>query len=229
MLCRHLVLSGSIVLSLVTGAVAQTDVSECGQTVTGAARLVADLNCVAAVGSSAVVITRGTLDLNGHTISGDGVGCDGKCEVLGPGSITNANFEFDAAVSSNKKIAVRNVTITSSYFGVASNQKVLLVDSAITDSNNGVQAPKVGIVGSTLSGNGNSVRGHRVSIESSAITGNATGVRSYRKLDATLSTITGNGEFDIETSVKPRLEETTCEVSEKWNTPEESWGVCTLD
>jgi hypothetical protein len=220
--------AGSLLLTVVGTAGAQTDISTCGQTVSGSARLVADLTCVEA-DQFAVRIVKGELDLNGHTISGfDGVSCDRACRVIGPGQITGT--VGSAAVNGARKVTVVDVDITNSQFGVTSNSSATVIDSSVIDSTNeGIRANrKVTVSGSTVTGNSWGVRTHRASIDSSTVTGNGAGVRVYRKLDAAFSTITDNGEYDIESSVKPSLDTVSCGTSKKWNTAE-TWGVCTLD
>src|SRR5262245_16616836 len=78
---------------LATTAVAQTTVTTCGQEVSGAAALAADLDCTGLSGN-AVTLHGGTLALNGHTITGADIGvyCDRRCSVVGPGLVTGAKY-----------------------------------------------------------------------------------------------------------------------------------------
>jgi hypothetical protein len=222
------IIAGPLLLIMASSAGAQTEIATCGQTVTGSARLVADLTCVEA-DQFAVRIVKGELDLNGHTISGfDGVSCDRACRVIGPGQITGTIGS--AAINGARKVTVVGVDISNSQFGVTSNVSTTVIDSSVTDSTHeGIRANRKAVVaGSTVTGNSWAVRSHRVSIDSSTISGNGSGITVYRKLDATLSTIMDNGEYDILSTVKPSLDTTPCGISRKWDS-NDTWGVCALD
>jgi hypothetical protein len=223
-----LTLIGALLLATAGTAAAQTDIATCGQTVTGSARLVADLNCVEA-DEFAVRILKGDLDLNGHTISGfDGVSCDRPCTVTGPGTIMGTIGS--TAIGGATRVTVVGVDISNCQFGVVANGSVSVVNSTVTDSTHeGIRSNrKATVTGSTVTGNSWAVRADRAKIDSSTITGNASGVLVARKLHASLSTIIDNGEFDIESNLRPNLESTDCGTSFHWNSTE-TWGVCSLD
>jgi hypothetical protein len=79
---------------------APTEVTSCGQVVTGRANLVGDLNCTGAPNpDAAVVLEAGSqLALSGFTIRGNVVGvlANGKARIVGPGTITDAVHGIDA-------------------------------------------------------------------------------------------------------------------------------------
>jgi len=108
----------------VTGAHAM-DVTACNQTVQRGAtgNLVSDLDCSLPYGSYAVVLSQGArLELNGFTLSSDadGVKCDGKCRISGPGTIARTQPSCSGqtvidtyGVFGGGKVALDDITLTS--------------------------------------------------------------------------------------------------------------------
>jgi hypothetical protein len=208
-LARRVVSFGScLVLFWLSPAAAQTEVTSCGQVVTGNAHLSADLDCTGFEGESflpdkpapttvagaAVLVSRkGTLDLQGHSIIGGqfGVYCGTSCTVRG-GTITGAT---STGIFAAKNLTVRNATVSGVGDTALFVQRILKVYDSTVTGNRYVTwfGNTVKLVRSTVTGN-----------TEHAITGN--------KIELIDSTVTGNG-LDIGSSRIPRLKNSTCETS----------------
>jgi hypothetical protein len=72
-------------LAALASPVAAQTVTTCGQAVTGAGSLAADLDCTGYDGY-AVTVHGGTFAMNGHSITGSitGIYCDRACQIVGP-------------------------------------------------------------------------------------------------------------------------------------------------
>jgi len=228
-LCAALALT---VLRLSTANAAQpappVDVTMCGQVVTGAGRLVVDLDCTGQLGSMSAAIMvghHGSLDLDGHTlIAGpgaaavacgalckDGVNyCEGDCTIYG-GTITVPT----ASGISGRNVTLHDVTVTVNTWGVIASRKLTIMDSTIGGSDYvEVEGRWIKIYRSTLIGSG--------------LAGISTAPRnsSLKLFD---STVRGH-QCDLSTWRLPRLHDSTCASScggGRFGT--EPWGVCTND
>ncbi len=109
-LVRRLALSAAVVVVLgfatSAGATAYFEIDSCDSPlVLGKAKWMRDLDCSGTFVPN-IVIDRGTLDLNGHTlVTGyrSGVLCIGKCKVIGPGTITGNGSGVDGSESLKMK------------------------------------------------------------------------------------------------------------------------------
>lgn len=210
-----------ILLAWAALASAQTKVTTCGQVVTGNAFLSADLDCTGfadqveippqgsiydpptqLLGPAVVISKKGTLDLQGHTITGGNVGvyCPRKCEIVGGGTIAGAST--DGVLGS--KVTVRDTTITGSGdVGLFVNYLLRVYDGTIT-------------------GNAHATwYGDKAKFVRSTITGNTEFGITGKRIELVDSTATGNGDLDIGSVKKPRLKRSTCGTS--------SWGPDHLD
>ena len=100
-------------------------VTACGQVIDGNAQLVSDLDCSAS--SPALTIHRGSLDLNGFTITGDQITCDDSCTVGGPGNL-------DLAVYASENLVARNLTSSGSLSGTAVKVEGCTISGGIVDA-----------------------------------------------------------------------------------------------
>ena len=156
---KAVVLLASVLVLAAIGRSEAMDVTSCGQFVrdgdTGV--LVADLACTSSLGSSAVELgARATLELDGHTISGDGVYCPSGCTILGPGDITGAY----AAVIGNgirPMTLAGGLSIHDNVFGVVDGgSRLTLMDVDVSNnSENGLLVVARSVVGSNVVVNGN--------------------------------------------------------------------------
>ena len=115
-------------------------VTTCGQTVSGAARLVADLDCSGEPLPSLVFGSSGTLQLDGHTLTGEVAGSVLRIEIVGPGTITGPGYGVSngGVVAFGSQIVVRDAAIERNErtglvaFAVGANAAVQVYDSSIT-------------------------------------------------------------------------------------------------
>lgn len=194
-------------LSIVaTTGFAQTPVTTCGQEVSGAAVLAADLDCTGFNGN-AVTLHGGTLTMNGHTITGGDIGvyCDRRCSVVGPGLVTGSNFfgvdGFQTSVHL-KQVDVTNVAL----LGVQC-WKSCVVDGPATMSGNGVAVAGSGNTkvrgGVTITGNdtaisvSNSHGTASVIVTGSTITANRQGISTQRRIKLVDTSVTSNGRSGL--------------------------------
>ena len=195
-----------ITLAFASHAAAQTSVTTCGQEVTGAATLDADLDCTGLDGG-AVTIHGGSLAMNGHTITGGrfGIFCDAKCTILGPGTVTGATFAGLQIFGTS--VRVTGVDITNCALFGMQVWKAAVVEGPATISGNGdgIRAGNVArITNVTITGNyfavevANNVSSGSVTVKGSTITANRTGLFVQRKVVVTDSTIAGNEQYGIE-------------------------------
>jgi len=221
------------VLRLSTANAAQpappVDVTTCGQVVTGAGRLVADLDCTGQAGlsMSAAIMVRhhGSLDLDGHTlIAGpgaaavacgalckDGVNyCEGDCTIYG-GTITVPT----ATGILGRNVMLHDVTVTVNTWGVIASRKLTIMDSTIGGSDYvEVEGRWIKIYRSTLIGSG--------------LAGISTAPRNS-SLKLFESTVSGH-QCDLSTWRLPRLHDSSCASScGGGHDGLGPWGVCTDD
>lgn len=212
------------------------EIASCDQNfpVLGKAKLTRDLDCSGAVLPN-IVIDRGTLDLNGHTLvagSNYGVFCSGNCKIVGPGVITGDGSgvgggkgvsirNVDIAVSSigaaagGGKIKLDHVTITGAVIGAIGDTGAKIVDSTIMAS-----------VGGVFSGGTNAGepcdKGSLL-LRRSSVTGanpaNCVGA------DPPANCV------DVISCKRPKLSASTCGMSCQAGTgaPCTSWGLCSSD
>ncbi len=212
---RVLSMAVVVLLSQVALASVPTEVTSCGQIVTGAAFLSTDLDCSGFAGESvlpdyskkgypyvvtgaAVLISRkGTLDLRGHTLTGGqfGVFCGKSCTVLGGGTVTGASLN---AVFAGKNLTVRDTTISNSGDTALFVQRILRIYDSVITGNRYV----------TWFSN-------TVEVVRSIVTGSTEFGITADKIELVDSTVTGNG-LDLGSKRKPRLKNSTCGTS--------SWG-----
>lgn len=218
---RILLVAGFVLAAWIPLASAQTEITSCGQVVTGPAFLSADLDCTGYDGESvvsdfghagvdwtiqgaAVVISKkGTLELRGHTITASmlGVFCAKSCTVLGGGgTVTAASVH---AVVAGKDLTIRDTTISSS------GEVALFVNGVLSAT------------GCMLTGNHYGTWfGKKVKLVDSTVTGTAEFAVTGNALTVVDSTLFGNG-IDLVSTRRPKLKNSTCETS--------SWGEDHLD
>jgi hypothetical protein len=187
-----------------SSARAQTVVTTCGQEVAGPAALNADLDCTG-VDDYAVQVHRGTLTLNGHTITGGfGVFCDGPCKVVGPGTVRNSvHFGVNGM---NTVLKVSQVDLTDNAIYGAQCFGTCKIDGPATISGSGVGIRNGGTLTGrnlTITGNQQAVEGGnnegttRVLLRDSSVTGNGSGVTSHGGVKLIHTTVTGNGKSGV--------------------------------
>jgi hypothetical protein len=108
--------------SAVPASAGEVDVSSCGTTVpaetTGVVQ--SDLDCTG--GILAILQSRSTLDLNGHTVRGEiGAAASGRMAVVGPGTLIGRISGSDEA----NKLSVRQVDIVADSWGILASQSTL--------------------------------------------------------------------------------------------------------
>jgi hypothetical protein len=113
---------------------------------------------------------RATLQMNGHTLSGAGVRCDGPCSVSGPGEIVASN---GFGIEGTRNVRVRGVTVRdASYAGIWSLRGNVDADGVVVRNvpSMGIHAPrgKVRVKNSNVQ-SGNVAVAARRGIEGSAL------------------------------------------------------------
>jgi hypothetical protein len=217
--------------------------TNCGQTVTGAVYLTADLDCTGQSGHGVFFDgVRGRLELRGFTLSNaemDGVECSGRCDIVGPGAIVGSGGQGVRAMP--RRTTIDDVTISGSrYDGVASQNLVLRNSRVIDNGGSGIVfGVRALLLQSEVSGN------QWDGIEGPFYGGYAGredrcfGTKEARLLD---SAVTGNrlsaecGSSrdcaDLRSCRQPRLDVTSvCETSlvEPAGVVDANWGVCSAD
>jgi len=213
--------------------------------------LQADLTCASTI-TAVELEDLATLQMNGHSISGAGIGvfCFRGCTVQGPGEIIGAtNFGIVTSTNPRPRVLVedvtirdgarsaiafgapgsldlRNVTVTNNGGGVIATNAGRIRGTNVIITNNasvGAQARRLRFTGLTLQGNG------------------APGLISFRGgVHLAGSTLSGNnsgmGDLDLATRRRPGVYNTTCGRSARVPDPpvipaptDPSWGVCTSD
>jgi hypothetical protein len=237
-----------LVLFLV-GRAAATDVTACQQVVAPRDIGVLQTDLVCPDSAAAVFLgDRATLAIGGHTITGGGVYCPGKCTIIGPGVIQdvqgNGTLAAIAATSSRGRLIVQDVTLTNNGFGILSDahKNIFTNVDASNNLHDGIWV--FGIArGENVTTNDNGDTGFRSEILGVGLTGfTATGngqsglINNGTNTRLTDSTLTGNafGPFpdnptvlDLFSYRRPRLVNTTCEHSLGPN--DVAWGVCSAD
>ena len=217
-------------------------VTACGQAIPAGTTgvLAADLDCTSYTGGDwgVVVGKRASLDLAGFTLTGGytGVGCLGQCPD-GNGlcflqcSIKNGTIEgADYSGITGDRVTVENVTIRDHGRGIEGGRRVKVIGSTITGNElAGVFAKVINVEASTITGNGTAgisaiVKGS-VRVKDSTIVGNDT--------SPVCTPPTSVSCFDIGSSRRPRVTNTTCGKSYNPNDPDpggcDGWCVCAGD
>jgi len=135
------------VLLAASDANATTEVTTCGQTVSGSAFLSGDLDCSGSVGA-AIILDGGTLDLRGFTVTasstaGDGVTCTKSCKIVSdpPGGTFvapggNTSIDGDSGVANlTENIRIENVVVDGGARGIGSDHgSIVLIDSLVKNT-----------------------------------------------------------------------------------------------
>jgi len=241
---KAVVLLASAIVLAAIGRSDAMDVTSCGQVVrdrdTGV--LVGDLACTSAPGSFAVELgARATLQLDGHTISGDSVNCPRGCTILGPGDITGA---YTAVLGNGVRpmTLAGGLSIHDNLFGVVDGgSRLTLIDVDVSNnSENGLLVVARSVIGTNVTVNGNGGFGlhaqqARVRIDGLTATGNGWFGVEAKSLRLFNSTVTGNEGgtpvnppfVDVASARRPRLFNTVCDHS--YGGPTGTWGVCSGD
>jgi len=195
-----------VVVTAVSPVDAQVAVTTCGQTVSGAGALAADLDCSAAGTTGVFLEPRASLDLAGFTLTmngTDGVECDGRCDVFSSvsgGTIEGADIGIANAFGQAR---ATGIAIVAGGRGIAADvvlaSNVTITDHALT----GISAyNKADVRGSTLTGNhvGVACSGCRVKVVDSSITDGTVGVIA-RVISLVDVTVTGHAEEGVKARI----------------------------
>ena len=226
------------------GRATATDVTGCGQTVVDRDTGVLQADLVCSDDAWALVLgDRATLAFGGHTITGGGIYCDGKCSLIGPGTVQQVvgSGSLAAIYVEGPRFSAQDLTLTNNGTGIESYARKSILTN-ITASNNlqrGIVVyGSVRAVNVTTNNNGDTglvsyLRSVRIT--GLTATGNGQGGfinngTSTRLID---STVTGNAfapdptMLDVFSVRRPRLVNTTCDHS---LAPDgETWGICSGD
>ena len=233
------------------------NITSCGQVVaTGDVGIVQnDLSCPTGGTSPAVLVNeRGTLMLNGHTITGGGIGvhCAGRaCRVYGPGEIVGSGSDGIQQLLQHGKVRASDVVIrdhTGNGILMYSDGRLVLENVTITGNLNGVRADVVRVRGTNMivsdnRGNGMIVGRYRLKLltlnDNGISSSGAPGFGSHSRGRLSDSILTGNGQpggVDIATSTPPTFVRSVCNRSGVWpgggavpSDSDPSWGICNLD
>jgi hypothetical protein len=180
---------------------AATPVAGCGGTYSGAAELVADLDCTG-VFEAVVLEKNASLALNGFTIKGAGTGvkCLGKCTITGPGTIG----ENGLGISAYGKLAVVDVDVDhNTNIGIQCFTNCKVTGGSISDTAEGglgiASTRKLELEGVTITNNWigalarNFPKHHGTLVARNTVfSGNVYGAVSDKTAKLTDSTVTGN-------------------------------------
>jgi hypothetical protein len=228
----------AISLQLVVGATAALadpqPLTTCGQTVSGAYYLAADLDCTGVSGHGVAFRGYGQLDLRGFTLSNaenDGVECFNMCRIVGPGAIVGSASH---GVRAPHGVELVGVTISGNNGPGVVGTRVKLADCVVTNNGfDGVSASRRAIlVNTTVSGND----------ENGVVTDGAVFGGDRCRMGATKlvnSSVTGNSQSvdcgvgtdcaDLVACRRPRVDDpASCETSRNV-TSGDTWGVCADD
>lgn len=234
-----LLVVGALLLASNLPAAATTQVTYCGQVYMGRGILTGNLDCTG-YGGHALIIERGSLELNGFTLTGGdyyGVHCLTTCWIKGPGTIQGAGWDgvradgwtvaYGVVIRDNglngingrnnsnaSRLIVRDSTITGNGFnGIEADSAVLVRRSTIT--NNGAYGIDVGVQFCDTAG--------RVLLQRSTVTGNG-GACPDGMVCADVSSCGRRNH-------PPRLRRTTCGTSYQRESgiPGLDWDVCQQD
>lgn len=212
------------------GLAAITEVSACGQVVSGASVLTVDLDCLA-TGQDALVIQGGKLSLEGHEILGS-VRCEGACSVEGPGALHGSSPmapESSQALGGDHNVSVSNLVVTGR---ISSSKNISIqfgdIDALAGGGSGWISALKgVSVSDSTIVGtlyahygqarvsdsaiSDGVVRGNRVKVRGSTITDSpGSGVEAERSAVVEDSTISNSAGHGVEAAVYNEHPRTLC-------------------
>jgi len=205
------------------------DITTCGQVVTGAARLVSDLDCSTYEGlpylPAVTLANHGSLDLNGHTIvAGNGRGAvlcgltckDGVNFCAGDCTVSNGAIAVPTTSAVlGRNVTVRNMTIRVNTYGVTAKRRLTIMDSTIGGSD-------------YIEAEGRWIKIYRSTLTGPGLAGISTAPRnsSVKLFD---TTVTGH-QCDLSTWRLPRLHDSTCTTScGDARDGSGTWGICTDD
>ena len=197
------------------GSASAMDVATCGQFVPAgeSAVLTTDLACARTatwpfVAQGVVLDGGASIDLNGHSITGDdsgvGVSCNPQgrrtlrlpCRVIGPGTVSG----FELGIGGIGVVEVARVTTRENIYGVVVAKCCALRVSELTADDNDIAGVSAGrLTGSGLhaSGNGNvGVAAGRFLLARVTASGNGVGGGVYGRGRLTDSVVVGNAGFD---------------------------------
>lgn len=227
---------------MASGSAAEVSITACGQTVpageTGV--LASDLACGDDPATFAVAVGSGaTLDLAGHTLSGDttGVRCTGRrCTVISSGAagtILDMETAGIAVPEDHGKLTVSNIALVNCDFALLTNftfGKVIGERVTLTGSGIGIQAGKIILTGLTATGNYRVVQARKTLLRDSNISASEDSAISGENVSLRNTSVTGSGSgIDLLTDRSPRLLGSTCDTSRVLSDPTQSWGVCSND
>ncbi len=188
-------------LAIESSSWAVETVTFCGQRVEGSAVLISDLDCTNATTAAVILAHKASLDLAGHTISGNpafaGVGCQGNCRITN-GVISGA---YDGVRGTGRLVELADLQILgSTNDGVWVPYGKLYANNVVVrnSSNSGVSAKRVQLRGGEVIGGGNNLAGvsaeRTVLVEDAAISGSGwwAGVFARKRVKIRRSQITGN-------------------------------------
>lgn len=242
---RTQILALSAVLVLSTGASAQpVSITACGQTVgPGESGVVEnDLTCPVGVGTFVVAVGNGgSLDLAGHALAGarTGIRCERRCTISSTGTlglISDSETGVGAgiaAVSDGGRITISNVHLDNHSIALLTDfdtGKVYATDLTLTYNGFGMQARKIRVTNLTASANFTVAQAGKTTIEDSTVVASGGSAFTGRKVVLVNSSVTGSQSgIDLLTQRRPRVVNSTCEVSRILQNPTETWGVCAND
>ncbi len=235
------------------------DIAFCGQEIPSGTTgtLVNDLACGTG-GTGVVLHPKATLQLNGHTITGGTISVyvlPGKKIVIeGPGEIAGAsevgvfaqnNVGRRIGVTIRNGVDIHDHGIVGIALGQGNRVKLDLDDVTLRNNAGGPIADCTGVklkgVDVVIADNGAGLCGDGIKLQNATITGNGiAGIFSWKARVKLLdSTVTGNDAggngYDIVTSRRPKLVNTTCGRSAQVaplaqpDAGSPSWAVCAGD
>lgn len=245
----------AVVLMLRSSAFA-LDIFSCGQEVPSGATgvLTADLVCPGTTGYGVLLEPKSTLQLNGHSITGAAISIyvpGGKRIVIaGPGELAGAdqvgvfapNNVGKIGVTVREGVVLHGINQSAIALGQGNKVKLELDDVTIRDNAGSAVGDCSGLklkaTDLTVTNNGTGICGDGVKVKRGTITGNGVaGIFSWKaRVKLIDSTVSANDPYDLETTKRPKLANSTCDHSVQLppfpglpapGAP--SWGVCTGD
>ena len=211
---------GAFVLATLLGppsARAATEVTTCGQVVSGTAFLNGDLDCTG-LASPAVTLDGGKFDLQGHTLTSDqrAIGCNKSCRIyssvpggvvygtiqewLGDASLRVLDLDVFGEVLSGLNVTVINSVVSGSSFDGVVGKRVKVINSLVTGhGDHGVRTGTALIKDSVVSSNAGDavVSGGSIVLRNSNVQNNGGYGVSGSRVNVKESLISGNGNDGI--------------------------------
>jgi hypothetical protein len=190
-----------------------------------------------------VVRGHGVLPSGVGEVSGGSYGIAGAANRVTISDVYVHDVGIGGIVANNRLVLTNVTVLRSEANGIISNKGIKATNVVASDNEYvGMDAPSVKATTVTASGNGYS----GVSCQRCNLTGlvaNDNGVTDIpvgagggvqgvgaRLVDSTLTANVVDGvPVDVDTFVRPRLVNTSCEHSRQRDVPSSSWGVCTAD